>query len=97
MTRRTETRVMMVTTGGAFVGTQPVASHHGRSTVEDAVETTTIYLTSSTPEMHVVKSKADSVIESVKSMNSVMKKTMIITVLTTTNLTGNGHWKQDIL
>jgi hypothetical protein len=40
MTRRTKTGVMMMTIEKAFVGTQPVASLHGRSVAEDAIETT---------------------------------------------------------
>jgi hypothetical protein len=58
MTRRIVIGVMMVTTRRAFVGTQPVASLHRRSTTEDAAETTVAYVTSSAPEMHTTESKA---------------------------------------
>jgi hypothetical protein len=95
MTRRMETGVMMVTTRRAFVGTRPVASLHKRSTAEDAAETTMIYATSSALEMHAAESKADIEIRSVKSKNNVMKGTMIIMVLTMTNLTGSGRRKWD--
>jgi hypothetical protein len=95
MTRRMNTGVMMVTTGRAFVGTQPAASLHGGSVAEDVVETTTIYVMSSAPKMHAAESKAGAEIRSVKSMNNAMKGTMIIMVLTTTNLTGSGHRKWD--
>jgi hypothetical protein len=75
----------MVTTGRAHRG------HDG----DHAAETTTIYATSSTLEMHVTESKAGAEIESVKSKNSAMKGIMIIMVLTTTKLTGNDHRRQD--
>jgi hypothetical protein len=58
MTRRTETRVTMMTTGRAFMGTQPAASLHERSAAEDTTETTVTYVMSSVPKMHVVELKA---------------------------------------
>jgi hypothetical protein len=91
MTRRTETEVMMMTIEKAFMGTQPVASLHGRSVAEDTIETTATYTMSSTLKMHAAESKADAEIKSMKSKNSAMKGTMIIMVLTMTNLTGSGH------
>jgi hypothetical protein len=95
MTRRTGTRVMMMTTRKVFVGTRPAASLHWRSAVKDASETTMTYATSSVVEMHAAELKANAEIGRVKSKNNVMKGTMISTVLTTTNLTGSGHRKQD--
>jgi hypothetical protein len=94
MTRRMETGVMMVTTGRAFVGYRLAASLHGRSAVEDAAETTVIHMTSFTAEMHAAEEKADAEIGSVKSKNSAMKGTIIIMVLTMTNLTGSGFQKR---
>jgi hypothetical protein len=91
MTRRTETGVMMMTTGKVFLGTRPVASLHRRSMAEDTTETTVTYATSSAIEMHAAKLKADSKIGSVKSKNSVIKGTMI----TTTNHTRSDHRKWD--
>jgi hypothetical protein len=85
-----DTGVMMTTTRKAFVGTRPAASLHGRSAAEDAAETTAAYAMSSVPEMHVTESKAGAEIRSVKSKNITIKGTMIIMVLTTTNLTGSG-------
>jgi hypothetical protein len=64
-----------------------------RSATEDAIETTVTYAMSFAPEMHVAESKVDAEFRSVKSKNSAMKGTMIIMVLTTTNLTGSGHRK----
>jgi hypothetical protein len=78
MTRRTETRVMMMTTGKAFMGTRLAASLHERSTAEDATETTMTYVTSSAPEMHAVESKVGAKIKSVKSKNSAMKGKQLI-------------------
>jgi hypothetical protein len=95
MTRRTETGVMMMTTGKAFMGTRPAASLHWRSVAENAIETTLTYVTSSMIEMHAAELKADAEIEGMKSKNSVMKRTMITMILTTTNLTGSAHQKQD--
>jgi hypothetical protein len=86
---------MMVTTGRVFVGTRPAASLHAGSVAEDAAETTVIYMTSSMPEMHVAESKAGAEIGSMKNKNSVRKGTIIIMVLTMTNLTGSGHQKWD--
>jgi hypothetical protein len=86
---------MMMTIRKAFVGTRPKASLHRRSVVEDATETTVTYATSSAPEMHVDELKAGAEIGNVKSKNIVMKGTIIIMVVTTTNLTGIGHQKQD--
>jgi hypothetical protein len=57
MTRTTKTGVMMVTTGIAFMGTQPATSLHRRSATKDIAETTVTYATSSAPEMHVAKLK----------------------------------------
>jgi hypothetical protein len=78
-----------------IVGTRPVASLHRRSVVKDIADTTVSYATSSVPKMHKAELKAEAQTESVKSKNSAMKGTMIIMVLTTTNLTGtvtrSGH------
>jgi hypothetical protein len=90
-----KTRVMMTTTGKAFLGTRPVASLHRRRTAEDATETTVTNAKSSMPEMHIDESKAGAEISSVKSKNSVMKGTMVIMVLTMTNPARIGHQKQD--
>jgi hypothetical protein len=95
MTRRTETRDTMMTTGKAFRGTQPAASLHMRSTGEDATEKTTTYVMSSVPKMHATESKASAEIGSVKSKNNTMKGTVIIMVLCTTNVTRKGHRKWD--
>jgi hypothetical protein len=95
MTKRTETGDTMMTTRKAFRGTQPAASLHRRSAAEDAIETTTTYVTSSTTEIHAADLKTGVEIGSVKGKNSAMKGTMIIMVLTTTNLTGKGHRKWD--
>jgi hypothetical protein len=86
---------MTVTTGRIFMGTRPAASLHARSAAEDASETITIYATSSTPKMHAVESKTSAEIGSMKSKNTAWKGTMIIMVLTMTNLTGSGHRKRD--
>jgi hypothetical protein len=90
MTRRTETEVMMMTTGKAFMGTRLAASLHRRSVAEDAIETTATHATSSVTEMHVAELKADAEIGSVKSKNGTFKETMITMVLTTTNFTRSG-------
>jgi hypothetical protein len=95
MTRRTETGVMMMTTEKAFVGTRPTLSLHRRSMAEDTTEATMTYMMSPTPEMHAAESKADAKIRGMKSKNSTMKETMIIMVLTMTNLTRSSHWKMD--
>jgi hypothetical protein len=86
---------MTVTTGRVFMGTQPAASLHARSMAEDVAETITIYVTSSTPEMQAAESKTSAEIGSMKSKNITRKGTMIIMVLTMTNLTESGHRKQD--
>jgi hypothetical protein len=86
---------MTVTTGRVLVGTRPVASLHTRSMTEDIAETTAIYMASSVPEMHVAKLKADVEIGRVKNKNSARKGTMIIMVLTMTDLTESGHQKRD--
>jgi hypothetical protein len=78
---------MTVTTGRVLMGTHPVASLHTRSTTEDIAETIAIYMTSSVPEMHVAKLKVGVEIGRVKSKNSTRKETMIIMVLTMTDLT----------
>jgi hypothetical protein len=62
---------------------------------EDATETTMTYKTSSASEMHAAESKAGAEIRSMKNKNNTMKETMIIMVLTTTNLTRKGHRKWD--
>jgi hypothetical protein len=62
---------------------------------EDTIETTATYAMSSMLEMHMDKSKAGGEIGNVKSKNNAMKGTMIIMVLTTTNLTKKGHRKWD--
>jgi hypothetical protein len=85
----------MMTVGKAFVGTQPAASLHERSAAKDATETTMTYAKSTVPEMHTAESKAIAEIRSVKSKNSTMKGTMIIMVLTMTNLTRSGYQKRD--
>jgi hypothetical protein len=95
MTMRIEIGVMMMTTRRVVVGTWPTASLHQRSAAEDAIETTMTCTTSSTVEMHMVELKTDAEIGSVKSKNSAMKGTMIIMVLTTTNLIGSVHQKGD--
>jgi hypothetical protein len=95
MTRRMVIGVITMTTRRVFMGTRPAASFHVRSAAEDAAETTVIYMTSSTPEMHMTESKAGAEIGSMKSKNSAMKGTMITMVLTTTNLIGSGHRKRD--
>jgi hypothetical protein len=95
MTRRTGTGVTMMTTGRVLVGTWPVASLHRRSAIEDTTETTVTYVTSSATEMHVAELKTGAKIGSMKSKNSAMKGTMIIIVLTMTNLTGSVHQKGD--
>jgi hypothetical protein len=82
---------MMMTTRKAFGGTPPAASLHMRSAAEDTTGTTATYATSSAPNMDTAKSKAGTEIGSVKSMNSVMKGTMVIGVLIMTNLTDKGH------
>jgi hypothetical protein len=66
-----------------------------RSVAKDVAETTMIYAMSSAPETHVAESKIGAEIKSVKSKNNTRKWTMIIMVLTTTNLTGSGHQKGD--
>jgi hypothetical protein len=58
-------------------------------------KTTAIYAMSSALEMHAAELKVSAKISSVKSKNNVMKGTMIIMVLTTTNLTRSGHRKRD--
>jgi hypothetical protein len=95
MTRRMETGDTMMTTGKASRRTWLAASLHMRSAAEDATESTVTYVTSSVPEMHVTESKASAKIGNMKSKNNTMKGTMIIMVLTMTNLTGKGHWKWD--
>jgi hypothetical protein len=95
MSRRTETGVMMMTTGKAFIRTRPIASLHERRAAEDAIETTVTYATSFTAEMHAAELKADAEIGSVKSKSSTMKGTMITMVLTMTNINGSGHRKCD--
>jgi hypothetical protein len=95
MTRRTETRVTMMTTERAFMGTQPAASLHERSAAEDTIETTVTYSLSSVPKMHMVELKAGAKIGSVKRKNTAMKGTMITMVLTMTNLTRSDHRKRD--
>jgi hypothetical protein len=60
-----------------------------RSTVEDAIETTAIYVTSSAPEMHAAESKIGAEIGSVKSKNNTRKA-----------ITRSGthpRWRQGIL
>jgi hypothetical protein len=96
MTRRTKTRVMMMTTGRVLVGTQPAASLHRKRVAEDTTETTVTYATSSVVEMHAVELKTSAVIRSEKSKNGTMKGTMITMVLTTTNITGSSHQRRDI-
>jgi hypothetical protein len=86
---------MMTTTEKAFVGTQPVASLHGRCIAEDTIETTATYTMPSTLEIHAAKLKDGAKIGSMKSKNSAMKGTMIIMVLTRTKLTRSGHRKWD--
>jgi hypothetical protein len=86
---------MTVTTERVFMGASPATSLHVRSTAEDTAETTVIYATSSTPEMHAVESKTGAKIRSVKSKNNVRKGSMITTVLTMTNLTWSSHRKWD--
>jgi hypothetical protein len=95
MARRTETRVMMMTIGKAFVGTRPAASLHRTSVIEEATETTVTYVMSSAIVMHASELKADIKIGSKKSKNNTMKGTMITMILTMTNLTGSGHQKRD--
>jgi hypothetical protein len=95
MSRRTETGIMMMTTGKVFVGTWPVASLHRRSVAEDTTETTVTYTMLSTTQMHATELKVGTEIGSVNSKNSVMKGTMITTVLITTNLTRSGCQKWD--
>jgi hypothetical protein len=95
MTRRTEIGVMMMTARRVLMGTRPVASLHQRSAIEDMTETTATCVTSFAVEMHVAELKTGSEIRSVKSKNSTMKVTMIIMVLTTTNLTRSIHQKGD--
>jgi hypothetical protein len=75
--------------------TQPATSLHRRSTAEEAIETTMTYVTSSAPEMQAAELKAGTKIRSVKSKNNAMKGTMIIMVLTVTNLTGSFPRKRD--
>jgi hypothetical protein len=84
----------MVTIGRVFMGTRPAASLCWRSVAMDTVETTVIYATSFMLEMHVAGSKTDIEIGSVKSKNYVRKGTMIIMVLTMSNLTRSGHQKR---
>jgi hypothetical protein len=96
MTRKTETGVMMMTTGRVLMGTQPVASLNRRSVAEDAIESTTTYAMSSVAEMHVAKFKIDAETGSMKSKNRVMKGTTITMVLTTTNVTRSRHQMQAI-
>jgi hypothetical protein len=86
---------MTLTTGRVFMGTRLASSLHVRSVAKDAAETTMIYTMSSVLEMHAVESKAGSEIRSMKSKGSAMKETMIIIVLTMTNLTWSGHQKWD--
>jgi hypothetical protein len=78
-------------------GARPAVSLHRRCAVEDTMETTAIYVTSSATEIHVAEFKAGAEIRSVKSKNSVMKGTMITMVLIMTNLTRSGRRKQDTL
>jgi hypothetical protein len=94
-TRRMVTGVMMVTIGKVFMGTRPAASLRWWSVAMDTVETTAIYATSFTLEMHATGSKTGTEIRCVKSNNYVRKGTMIIMVHTTSNLTGSGYLKQD--
>jgi hypothetical protein len=75
MTRRTETGVMMMTTGKAFVLTWKGASLHGRSMAKDATETTVTYMMSSAPEMQTAEFKANSETGSMKIKNNTMKET----------------------
>jgi hypothetical protein len=70
-------------------------SLHGRSAAKDAIETIATCVTSSALEMHVARLKAGAEIRSMMSKNSAMKGTMIIMVITTTNLTGSGHRRQN--
>jgi hypothetical protein len=95
MTRGTDTRVMMITSKKVFMGTQPVASLHWRSTAKDTTETIVTYTMSSAAEMHTTKLKAGAKIGSVKSKNNALKGTMITTILITTNLTGSGCCMRD--
>jgi hypothetical protein len=57
MSRRMETRVMMMTSEKAFIKTRPIASLQERSAAKDAIETTVIYGTSSSAEMHAAELK----------------------------------------
>jgi hypothetical protein len=95
MTRRTENRAMIITTGKAFMGTRPATSLHQRCAAEDAIETNVTSVTSSVLEMHKIGSKVGAEIGSMKRKNSAMEGTMIIMVLTTTNLTEGDHRKHD--
>jgi hypothetical protein len=80
----------MMNTGKAFKRSRPAASLHRSSATEDAIETIVTYPMSSAPEMHTAESKAGTKTGNVKSKNNVMKGTMIIMVLTMTNLIGKG-------
>jgi hypothetical protein len=79
------------TTRKAFVGTLPAASLHGRSMTKNAIETTMTYAMTSVLEMHKEESKTDAKIMSVKNKNNAMKGTMMIMVLTTSNITEISH------
>jgi hypothetical protein len=94
MTKRTEKRVKMMTTGRVLVGTRPAASLHQWSAAEDAIEITVSYVMSSLAEMHAAGLKIGAEIVSVK--NSTMKGTMITMVPTMTNLTRSCHQKWDL-
>jgi hypothetical protein len=85
----------MTITRKAFLGTLPTASLHGRSVAEDITKTTVTYAMSSVPEMHAEESKDDTKIVSVKNKNNTMKVTMIIMILTMTNLIGISHQRWD--
>jgi hypothetical protein len=95
MTTSTKIGVMMMTTSRVLIGTWPAASLHGWNVAEDAIEITMTCVMPSTSEMDVAESKTSAEIGSMKSKNSAMKGTMIIMVLTTTNLTGSIHQKGD--
>jgi predicted MFS family arabinose efflux permease len=94
---RIETRVMSLTTRRVPIGTRLVESLHWRSAVERMVGTTATCVTSSVIEMHAVGSKNGAESESASSRNNAMRETMIIMVLTLTNLTGSAPQIEGII
>jgi hypothetical protein len=96
MPRRVKTGVTRMTTGIVPVGTRPAASLHHWSTVEGMAGTTVTCMTSSVGEMHATGLKTGTEIKNVMSRSSMMRGTMTIMTLTTTNLTVSILQKGDM-